>query len=129
MMKNVISSAIIISLGSFILGGCGAGIANGDAACDAAKVNFVNKVTITHDNMEGYPGLEEFVRKGFIEPELATEDKCNVAKRAPLQTGTLMAGVPGSDTRVTYCEEFQRKYEIESTRFQMAAKGAMFCFE
>ena len=132
-MKKIITMTIYISLGSFILGGCGAGIANGDAACDTAKANFVNNVTINKDNIEGYPGLEVFVRDHFIEPVLAKEAEC--VKKTYVINGIKESdvfgriGEPGSDKRVMHCAERSRNIEGGNAGFQLAGKVAMFCFE
>jgi len=126
-MKKVISYTINISLAAVIFVGCGDVTRAGDAACDAAKVNFVNNVSITNDNIEAYKGLERFITEGFIEPILAREDACN--SDPSLTGGQIGYGPPGSEKRSKLCRNNQRQREMKDAGFQMAAKVAMFCFE
>ena len=54
-MKKVISYTINISLAAVIFVGCGDVTRAGDAACDAAKVHFVNNIVqITNENIEEF---------------------------------------------------------------------------
>ena len=134
-MKKVISYTINISLAAVIFVGCGDATRAGDAACDAAKVNFVNNVALTSDNIEAYKGLEHFITEGFIEPILAKEDACittvdRYGIDKPCQGVLCIANGPaGSEKREKLCRSFQRTREIQDAGFQMAAKVAMFCFE
>jgi hypothetical protein len=75
-MHKFVTMSIYISLVGVLFVGCGADKRAENVACATATVNFVNKVSISVEDIDEYNGLEDYINTGFIEPTLTKFEAC-----------------------------------------------------